>query len=204
MKRFLSVFLVLIVILSFSVSVFAGDQSDPIMLEVDASNYQFVLPEGESIEIGDTICFMPPMINFVDIIDVPSRDISVDVVFAIGIDVFVDDVKISSFVFDLEECYFTFSSKYVGNVDFIITSYFVCYSDGAEDVISSSEERSLMNFYLEGSNNTVLDFYPSVWSSCLIMVTELAKTIVTHPLLLVFVVLSLVGLGIGIFCRVKK
>lgn len=203
MKRFLSVFLVLIVILSFSVSVFAGDQSDPIILEVDASNYQFVLPEGESIEIGDTICFTPPMINFVDIIDVP-RDFSVDYVFAIGIDVYVDNVKVSSFVCDLLESSFTFSSKHVGNVDFIITSYFVCYSDGVEDVISSSEERSLMNFYVEGSNSTVLDFYPSVWSSCLIMVTELAKTIVTHSLLLVFVVLSLVGLGIGIFVRVKK
>ena len=45
---------------------------------------------------------------------------------------------------------------------------------------------------------------PSVFESLMTMTSELIKTVVFYPLLLTFVVLCLVGLGIGIFCRVKK
>ena len=200
MKRFLSVFLVVLVLCCFSVSVFASDSEDYIMLEPNQDIYQFVLPEGVTLKSGDTICFITPLVSFVDLLDISSAD----ALFALGIDVYVDGIKVHSFVSEKGENYFTLTSKYVGNVEFKVVSYFVQYSDCTQDVIHGPE-RSLILLDVEaGPNNTVVDSYPSVWSSCLTMVTSLVRTIVFYPLLLTFAVICLVGLGIGILVRVKK
>lgn len=57
---------------------------------------------------------------------------------------------------------------------------------------------------MEGATTTVMDILESVgavFSSGILYVSDIAETITEKPILLVFTVLPLVGLGVGLFKR---
>ena len=52
--------------------------------------------------------------------------------------------------------------------------------------------------------STITDAITSVFTGVMDMVSTVAQAIVGEPLLLFFCILSLVGIGIGIFSRLKR
>lgn len=52
--------------------------------------------------------------------------------------------------------------------------------------------------------STITDAITSVFTGVMEMVSTVAQAIVGEPLLLFFCILSLVGIGIGIFSRLKR
>lgn len=50
----------------------------------------------------------------------------------------------------------------------------------------------------------IVDAITSVFAACIGMVTDVVEQVVSNPLLLFFAVLPLVGIGIGIFARLKR
>lgn len=52
--------------------------------------------------------------------------------------------------------------------------------------------------------STIIEAISSVFTGVMDMVGTVAKAIVSEPLLLFFCILSLVGIGIGIFSRLKR
>lgn len=51
---------------------------------------------------------------------------------------------------------------------------------------------------------TIIEAISSVFTGVMAMVGTVAEAIVSEPLLLFFCILSLVGIGIGIFSRLKR
>lgn len=62
--------------------------------------------------------------------------------------------------------------------------------------------------FLEGevtyTMTTIIEAISSVFTGVMAMVSTVAQAIVGEPLLLFFCILSLVGIGIGIFSRLKN
>ena len=52
--------------------------------------------------------------------------------------------------------------------------------------------------------STIVDAISEVFTGVMAMVSTVAEAIVSEPLLLFFCILSLVGIGIGIFSRLKR
>ena len=58
--------------------------------------------------------------------------------------------------------------------------------------------------FFEYTMSTIVDAISEVFTGVMTMVGTVAEAIVSEPLLLFFCILSLVGIGIGIFSRLKR
>lgn len=203
MKRILSVLFVVLVLCCFSVSVFASDAYIPkeVSLVADSSNGRWVVPSGITVYNGDTITFIPPSLNLCTYFNAPSE---ISMIFPTHIDIYHNGVKIG-FIDDNSGNLISYTCSFssAGTVEFIATEYCI---GGPDSTFSVSEPLNYLSFEVKDPSEVVhpVESLPSVFESLMTMTSELVKTIVIYPLLLVFVVLSLVGLGIGIFFRVKK
>lgn len=203
MKRILSVLFVVLVLCCFSVSVFASDAYIPkeVSLVADSSNRCWVVPSGIDIYIGDIVAFTPPELDLKEYFGAPSE---YQVVFPKVFEIYNNNVKISTLVSDDGNTVYLYLDEFMpGTVTLICTDY-VAGGPGGWDV--PSENLTVLSFEVKDPSEVVhpVESLPSVFESLMTMTSELIKTIVYYPLLLTFVVLCLVGLGIGIFCRVKK
>ena len=199
MKRFFSIILVLVVVLSLSVSVFAANtgavNSHYISSDYIDSNFEVVDFFDDFIfSQGDLLVFNPPdfFLTYQGISDC----------FPVGFKIFVDGSYVTSVSYEMCRT-ISIPLNYSGHISMYVSEYFIV----GEIVTDPDSSRLFGEFDVVGTSedsSNVLDGLSSVFGSAITMTSELAKTIVTHPLLLVFVVLSLVGLGIGIFVRVKK
>ena len=200
MKRVFSIILVLVVVLSLSVSVFAANTGAVNSHYISSS---FIDPDTFEVvdffdEItfcqGDLLVFNPP--------DFPFTFQGEAGCYPVGFRIFVDGSYVTSVSYEMCGT-ISIPLNYSGHVSMYVSEYYVM----GEIVTDSDSSRLFGEFDVVGTSedsSNVLDGLSSVFGSAITMTSELAKTIVTHPLLLVFVVLSLVGLGIGIFVRVKK
>lgn len=222
MKRFLSIFLVLVALFSFSVTTFASNVYIPKTVELvyDADTLTYKVPNDVDIYVGDTITFNPYIVNFKDNVGAPDY-VALLCPSSIGIyvngvntakiwyksSVTFNDVKFaeSGYCYSVPNC----SLEVPGHVEFRVLTYHVVYDENREEYqyfnYTHSSNPVLISFELKDPAFAPAEVqYRGIWESLMFMVSELVKTIVNNPLILVFVVLSLVGLGIGIFCRVKK
>lgn len=199
MKRVFSIILVLVVVLSLSVSVFAANteaiNSHYISTDYIDSNFEIVDFFDEFIFFqGDLLVFNPSDF-FYTYQGIPDC-------FPVGFRIFVDGSYVTSVSYEMCAT-ISIPLNYSGHISMYVSEYYCM----GEIVTDSDSSRLFGEFNVVGSSDdssNVLDGLSSVFGSAITMTSELAKTIVAHPLLLVFVVLSLVGLGIGIFVRVKK
>ena len=201
MKRVFSIILVLVVVLSLSVSVFAAN-TDAIkshyitIYNIDPDTLEVVdFFDSRTFFQGDLLVFDPPLFPY-------SFQSETEGCYPVGFRIFVDGSYVTSVSYEMCQT-ISIPLNYSGHISMYVSEYYFqgeCVTDpdssrlfGEFDVVGISDDSS-----------NVLDGLSSVFGSAITMTSELAKTIVTHPLLLTFVVLSLVGLGIGIFVRVKK
>ena len=221
MKRILSICLVFVVLLSLSVTTFASDVYIPktVKLVYDSDTLTYKVPDGVDIYVGDTITFNPFIVNFKEKLGAPDF---VSSVYPSNIGIYVNGIETakiwykSSVTFnDLKfaesgYCYFVpnCSLEVPGRVVFKIYTYHIEYSSSRQEnefYSVSGPFPNLISFELKDPCLAPAEVqYRGIFQSIMTMVSELVKMIVSYPLILVFVVLSLVGLGIGIFCRVKK
>ena len=206
MKRFLSVFLVCLVLLSFSVTCFAAEAYTPKTVELvpDTSTATLNVPSGTKIYVGDSIEWLNAALDLRGYFGCTFDDISI--VFPSVIEVY-NNGKLVREISDSSGEYisFTFDNFLPGSVEFVAVDYLI---GGPPDIWDTSERLTILSFDLKDPNSSEVvhpvESLPSVFESLMTMTSELIKTIVYYPLLLTFVVLCLVGFGIGIFVRVKK
>jgi len=221
LKRFLSVFLVLAVLLSLSVTTFAAEAYTPktVKLEYNPDTYTFYVPKGVNVYVGDTVILDYMKCNIVDSTEYVDYYLQI---FPSDLVIKINDKTVGGFwysstiVFDSEK-FLSSCSGYLndypglsietpGHVEIKVAKWHFDYKGGNDEFTKPEDiplpviaEFELKHPAARFGDNCV-GFMGGVFS----LISELVKTIVKFPLILVFVVMSLVGLGIGIFCRVKK
>lgn len=200
MKRVFSIILVLVVVLSLSVSVFAAN-TDAIeshyitSYNIDPDTFEVVdFFDSRTFYQGDLLVFNPP--------EFPFSFQEEEDCYPVGFRIFVDGSYVTSVSYEMCQT-ISIPLNYSGHISMYVSEYY-CMGEIVTDPDSSRLFGEFDVVGISDDSSNVLDGLSSVFGSAITMTSELAKTIVAHPLLLVFVVLSLVGLGIGIFVRVKK
>ena len=224
MKRFFSLILVLVVLLSLSVTTFASEAYKPktVKLEYNPDTFTFSVPEGVNIYVGDTVILDYMKCNIVSSIECSDDFLQV---FPSQFDIKINNKVVGGFwysstiVFDSEKflsscsgylndsiSYPDLSIETPGHVIIKVLKWHFDYK-GSNDEFTKPEDIPLpviAEFDLKHPSARFGDNCYSFMGGVFSLISELVKTIVKFPLILVFVVMSLVGLGIGIFCRFKK
>lgn len=215
MKKFVSIFLVLVALLSFSVTTFASEGYIPKTVELvyDPATYTYSVPNGVDIYVGDTIVFDYLKCNIVASTEYADECITI---FPGDCAIYIDGFEAGGFwysgtvVFNtelfkaLDNVYTSFHSSLLdssGHVSISVKQWHCDSKTGDEEFINPAKlpYPTIIEFDLKDPSKRAESNLFSFFSGSLEMTSELVKTIVRYPLILCFVVLSLVGLGIGIF-----
>ena len=203
MKRILSILCVLVILFAFSVTCFAAGTYIPKTIELNVDPSTATLSSPTTVYIGDSVTWLNGHFNLRDYLNAPEN---YSMIFPSSIQVYNNGNYIGSFG-DISGDYltYTFNDFSAGSVVFVATEYMI----GGPPGWTYDEPIEIFNIKLVDPNappETVspIEVTASVFEGFFNMTTQLVRTIMGHSLLIVAVVISLVGLGIGLFVRFKK
>lgn len=203
MKRILSILLVCIVLFTFSVTCFAADTYTPRTIELNVNPSIASLSSSVTVYIGDSVTWLNSYFNLCDFLDAPEE---YSMIFPSSISVYNNGNFMGTFG-DSSGDYlsYTFDGFSAGKVVFVATDYMIGGPPGWDyDESLEIFSINLVDPYAPPDPVSPIEVTSSVFEGFFAMTTQLVRTVMNHSLLIFAVVLSLVGLGIGLFVRVKK